>query len=213
MKAPRTAVLSCPTLLAILWITLSGFATAHAETLAGNALVKALQNGGYVIVMRHASSPRDPPSKEKAEPDNTTPERQLDDMGRNTATAMGKALRELKIPVGEVWSSPTYRARETVKLAGLGTAKTAPELGDRGKSMQGLTEAEFDWLRKKATTLPKTSANTFIVTHVPNIAGAFKIDGSSLSDGEALIFKPDGKGGTEGVARVRIEEWSHLGRQ
>jgi len=33
--------------------------TAHAQQLQGDALLKALRQGGYVIVMRHASSPRD----------------------------------------------------------------------------------------------------------------------------------------------------------
>lgn len=39
---------------------------ASAQTLAGDALVKALRQGGYVLVMRHASSPRDRPTKETA---------------------------------------------------------------------------------------------------------------------------------------------------
>ena len=38
-------------------------AVAHAQTLHGDALAKALRQGGYVIVMRHTSSPRDAPSK------------------------------------------------------------------------------------------------------------------------------------------------------
>src|SRR5208282_2770896 len=103
---------------------------AHAQTLQGGALVKALQRGGYVIVMRHTSSPRDVPDKKAANPDNVKPERQLDAEGRTTATAMGKALRDLKIPVGEVFTSPTYRALETVKYAQLGKPQPVAELGD-----------------------------------------------------------------------------------
>src|SRR5215216_6336710 len=86
-----------------------GFAvTADAQTMSGPALVKSLQAGGHVIVMRHASSPGQIPDKPNA--DNVPPERQLDDKGRSTATAIGEALRRLKIPVGEVLTSPTYRA-------------------------------------------------------------------------------------------------------
>ena len=58
-----------------------------AQTLTGAALVKSLQAGGHVIVMRHASSPREVP--DKPNPDNVPPERQLDEKGRSTATAMG----------------------------------------------------------------------------------------------------------------------------
>jgi phosphohistidine phosphatase SixA len=82
--------------------------------------VKALRQGGFVIVMRHASSPRQAPSKQTANADNVKLERQLDETGRATAIAMGKALRELKIPLGDIFTSPTYRALETVRYAQLG---------------------------------------------------------------------------------------------
>ena len=36
--------------------------SARAQTLSGPDLVQALRQGGYVIVMRHASSPPAPPS-------------------------------------------------------------------------------------------------------------------------------------------------------
>jgi hypothetical protein len=59
---------------------------ASAQTLSGAALVNALKQGGYVIVMRHASSPAVPPDKEHANADNTKLERQLDAAGRAGAT-------------------------------------------------------------------------------------------------------------------------------
>ena len=85
----------------------------------------SLERGGYVIVMRHASSPSEPPAKESADAENTRDERQL--------------------------SSPAYRALETVKYAQLGTARSYAELGDNGKSMQGGTEAQAHWLQNKVT--------------------------------------------------------------
>jgi phosphohistidine phosphatase SixA len=182
---------------------------AHAQSLHGEALVKALRQGGYVIVMRHASSPGQPPSKQDADPENVKLERQLDAHGRASAAAMGKAFRALKIPVGNVLSSPTYRALETVRLARFGEAKTYPELGDGGKSMQGATDAQAAFLQKQVTQLPKGS-NTLIVTHMPNLMRAFPKLATGLTDGEALIFGPDGKGGTAFVARVKIDEWPEL---
>src|SRR3984893_15815677 len=124
---------------------------AHAQTLHGEALVKALRQGGYIIVMRHASSPREVPDKRTANPDNVKPERQLDEEGRASATAMGKALRDLKIPIGTVLTSPTYRALETIRYAQFGNPQAFPELGDNGQNMQGGTEAQATWLKKKAT--------------------------------------------------------------
>ncbi len=192
------------TLIAALLFT----AAAQAQTLQGDALVQALRKGGYVIVMRHTSSPREVPDKATANPDNTKPERQLDAEGRTTATAMGKALRDLKIPVGEVFTSPTYRALETVKFAQLGTPKPVEELGDNGQSMQGGTEAQAAWLRKKVTQFP-SGTNTILVTHFPNIRGAFP-ELTDVADGEALVYGPDGKGAAKLLGRIKIDEWPKL---
>jgi phosphohistidine phosphatase SixA len=181
---------------------------APAQTLSGEALVKALRRGGYVIVMRHTSSPREAPDKQTANADNVKVERQLDEVGRTTATAMGKALHDLKIPVGGVLASPTYRALETVKYTQLGNPRTYTELGDNGQSMQGGTEAQAAWLRKRVTQFPSGS-NTILVTHFPNIKDAFP-QASNVDDGEALVFGPDGKGGAALLARIKIEQWPGL---
>jgi phosphohistidine phosphatase SixA len=184
-------------------------AVAHAQTLQGDSLVKALRQGGYIIVMRHASSPREVPTKQAANPDNTTPERQLDAEGRASATAFGKALKDLKIPIGTVLASPTYRALETVKYAQLGTPQPRPELGENGQNMSGGTEAQAAWLQKQVTQFPSGS-NTILITHLPNLTRAFPQLAMGMADGEALIFAPDGKGGNTVVARVKIEDWPKL---
>ena len=182
---------------------------AEAQSLSGEALVAALRKGGFVIVMRHASSPAQPPKI--ANSDNVNHERQLDDEGIATATAMGKALRELKIPIGEAFTSPTYRARETLRYAQISNAKPVVELGDGGRGMQASTEAQAAWLQKAVTQFPSGS-NTLLVTHFPNMKGAFPQWSAGLEDGEALILGPDGKGGAALVARVKIQEWARLGR-
>jgi phosphohistidine phosphatase SixA len=179
---------------------------APSQTLRGEVLVKALRQGGYIIVMRHASSPREVPDKQTANADNLKPERQLDPAGRASAAAMGKAFRDLKIPIGGVLTSPTYRALETIRYAQFGNPQPYPELGDNGQSMQGGTAAQAAWLQKKVTEFPK-GTNTLLVTHLPNLTGAFPQLASGLEDGESLIFGPDGKGGATLVARVKIDEW------
>jgi len=115
---------------------LGAFPTAHAQTLSGRDLVAALRMGGYVVLMRHASSPRTPPDPAQSDATNLQHELQLDDLGRSTARVMGDALRKLRIPVGKVLSSPTYRALETIRLARLGQPETYPQLGDGGQNMQ-----------------------------------------------------------------------------
>ncbi|MGH9573215.1 MAG: histidine phosphatase family protein [Candidatus Acidiferrales bacterium] len=182
---------------------------AIGQTLSGDDLAKALQRGGYVIVMRHASSPSEPPTQQMANPDNVHRERQLDEKGRVTATAMGQALLRLRIPIGQVYTSPTYRALETVRLAGLPNAQTVGDLGDGGQSMKGVTQSQAEWLRKKAEEF-HSGRNTIIVTHSPNITRAFPRWSSGLTDGEALILGSDGKGGMVLIGRIKIEDWPRL---
>jgi phosphohistidine phosphatase SixA len=177
--------------------------------LQGDALVKALRQGGYIIVMRHASSPREVPIKQAANSDNTIPERQLDAEGRASATAFGKALKDLKIPIGSVLASPTYRALETVRYAQLSTPQPRPELGDNGQSMSGGTDAQAAWLQKQVTQFP-SGTNTILITHLPNLTRAFPQLANGMADGEALVFASDGKGGNTVLARIKIEDWPKL---
>lgn len=184
---------------------------SFGDSLSGRDLLTALRIGGYVILMRHASSPREPPDVTVANSDNKRLERQLDEVGRASARNMGAALRHLEIPIGEGLSSPTYRALETIKLAQLGPPITYPQLGDSGQSMTAdKTGAGGAWLKAKSAESPARGRNTLIVTHFPNIMEAYPHDIGGLADGEALILHPDGRGGTQVIARVKIEEWSHL---
>jgi phosphohistidine phosphatase SixA len=203
--------MKCTVPLALFVALLVSAISANAQMLSGEALVAALRQGGYVLVIRHASAPREPPDKAAANADNLTLERQLDENGRTTATAMGAALRELNIPVGDVFTSPTYRALETVRLARLPNPRTQEELGDGGQSMQGITDAQAAWLRNTVRQLPR-GTNTVVVTHLPNVSRAFPQWATGLSDGETLVFGPDGKGGVTVVARIPIGQWPQMRR-
>jgi phosphohistidine phosphatase SixA len=190
-------------------MVLAAASVALAEPLSGTALVHALRKGGYVLVMRHASSPMARPDAATADPENPGLERQLDAKGKATAIAEGRAMKALRIPIGEALSSPTYRAMLTVRLLALAPATARTELGDAGQSMTATGAAPAAWLRDAASRPPRPGANTLIVTHLPNIAAAFSPD-PRPEDSETLVFHPDGKGGSELVARVKAEDWARL---
>jgi phosphohistidine phosphatase SixA len=198
----------------LLVAALAAIATARADALYGQNLLAALRAGGFVILMRHASSPLTAPDAAIADPDNVQHERQLDDSGRTAALAFGESLRRLHIPIGQVLSSPTYRALETVKLARLGQAKTFPQLGDSGQSMladqSGVRAA---WLRAKIAEPPGSGKNTIIVTHLPNILEVFPGGAPGLADGEALILRSEGQRQLGVVARMKISDWTQLDAQ
>lgn len=191
------------TLLLLACATLS-----QAPQTTTSDLVGALRTGGYVIVMRHASSPREAPDKATANPDNIKLERQLDETGRSSVIAMGKAIGKLKIPIGDVFSSPTYRAMETVRLAQLPNPHPQAELGDGGQSMQAANDAQATWLRDRVSRA-RAGTNILVVTHMPNLTRAFP-EWGAVADGEAIVLKPDGKGSATVVGRIKIEEWPRL---
>jgi phosphohistidine phosphatase SixA len=214
MRHSTSATVALPLQFLLLLLVLAAMPTAHAQTLAGKDLVAALRAGGFVILMRHASSPRTPPDSAQSDAANVQHERQLDELGRSTARVMGDALRKLRIPVGQVLSSPTYRALETIRLARLGQPQTYAQLGDGGQSMQAdATGTRAAWLRAKVAESPAPGTNTIIVTHFPNVNEAFAKDAAGLADGEALIFRPDGHGAATVIVRIKIEEWPRLAAQ
>jgi phosphohistidine phosphatase SixA len=124
---------------------------------------------------------------------------------------MGEALRRLRIPVGEVLSSPSYRALETARLAQLPRPLTVVELEEFSKSTGRDTgAARGAWIRSRVEQDPKPGTNTVIITHYPNIMEAFAEQATALAEGEGLIFRPDGRGGASLVGRVKIDDWPKL---
>ena len=203
----KTIALFIPVLLA----AFPPASVVRADDLQGASLVQHLREGGYVLLLRHAHSPASPPTKEIADESNLSLERQLDEQGRDTAKAMGKAIKKLHIPISLILSSPTYRAIETVRVAGLGIAQPTSQLSDGGQSMmRDAVSGQASWLRSTVASQPKRGTNTLLVTHMPNIQTAFPDDAEGLSDGEMLIFRPDGAGAAKLVAKIKIEDWPGL---
>lgn len=169
------------------------------------AAVDALRAGGLVIVMRHASSPRDLPDAATAQADNVNRERQLDAQGRREAEAMGTALRRLGIPIDTVESSPAYRAVETARLAGFADIATVAELSNEGMQAAGARRGE--WLRERVLR-GADSGNALLITHGPNVNAAFPEYAQGMEEGEALILDPRGAEAPRLVARATIGAWT-----
>jgi phosphohistidine phosphatase SixA len=172
-------------------------------------LVAALRGGGYVIVMRHAHSPAEPPAAGQADPGNGTGERQLDTAGKAQAEAIGARLKALGVPIGPVYSSPTFRALQTARLMGFGMPEARSELGDGGVSMatSAAGQAGTAWLKAKAGEAPPRGKDALLITHGPNIVLAFGDGFKDLGDGEAAVFRPDGKGGFTLAGRIKPDGW------
>lgn len=170
------------------------------------AWIGQMREGGLVVVMRHGATRTDQVDAKPFDPSDIVHQRQLNDQGRATARIMGAALHSMDVPVSEVQTSLYHRAVETGTLLGYGKVSATEALTEGGMA-PGANGVD---LRKLTATLPPAGKNVILITHKPNIVGAFGKDWSDVSEGEASIFRPDGKGGFTLVARVLIQDWTRL---
>lgn len=206
-------------LSSLLFALLPAVAVSQAQA-AGAGWIDSVRKGGYVIVIRHGqttsdnSDPMANPAKGADPMSNPAKkgagERQLSEQGRAQAKSVGEAMHKLKIPVGVVMTSPLQRAVDTGTLLGYGNATTNPDLGEAGHAVSPEENTRrADALRKIVGQRP-ADKNLVIVTHKPNITEAFGKDWSNVTEGEASVFEPDGKGGYKLLARVPSNDWSGL---
>src|SRR6187549_3321354 len=73
-------------------------------------LIDDLKHGGYVIVFRHAPTNRDQSDSDPLNYSDITRQRRLSAAGVELATKVAYALRELGVPVGEIYTSKYDRA-------------------------------------------------------------------------------------------------------
>jgi phosphohistidine phosphatase SixA len=172
--------------------------------------ISAARQGGHVIVFRHGATHADQADTDPLNPNNIAQQRQLNDQGRALARTIGDAMRKLKIPVGRVYASLFHRAVETGTLLGFGEVTSSLDFTEGGLVVTPIeNNRRAQALRKLASMVPPAATNLVVVTHKPNILDAFGRDWFDVREGEASIFKPDGKD-SKLVARVQADEWGRL---
>ncbi|XGA80024.1 histidine phosphatase family protein [Halomonas sp. CH40] len=169
--------------LLLLSIALLGSSTSMANTSAW----QALQEGGQVILMRHALAPGvgDPDNFNR---DDCATQRNLSDQGRAQAAAIGDAFRQRSIPVDAIYSSHWCRVLETAELMALGDVQTVDWLdsffiaSERYAREQRTREARqqiLDW---------QGSGNLLLVTHQVNITA---LVGGGVASGDMVVVQPE----------------------
>jgi phosphohistidine phosphatase SixA len=181
---------------------------AYAQTVDMKTLVGELQQGGYVLVLRHGATNRDQADTDPLHHDNIAQQRLLSDKGKEVARQVGDAFKTLGIPLGQVYTSKFNRAAETGKLVSGGDVTSTLDLTEGGLVVTPIeNDRRAEALKKMAGTMPEAGKNTLIVTHKPNILDAFGKDWFEVREGEASVFKPDGSGKAVLIARVQAADW------
>jgi broad specificity phosphatase PhoE len=191
---------------------LIGFAVAVTAARAPDdkALAQGLRSGGFVIVVRHGPTFADIEDGDLLNLDSNAAQRKLNDDGETLARAFGRAMRDVGIPVGRVFTSKYNGAYETAVLAGFDDIVKAPDLTDGGLV---ISPREYDrraeGFRKLLAMPPNTGTNTILITHQRNLVAALGKGWHDVKQGEASIFRPE-NGTYKLVARVQIDEWRRI---
>jgi len=187
--------------------------SAPSAAVSIDELIDDLKHGGYVIVFRHAPTNRDQSDSDPLNYSDITRQRRLSAAGVELATKVGYALRELGVPVGEIYTSKYDRAIETGKLIGGHAVTTTLDVTEGGLVATPIeNDRRAAALKALVGTMPAEGTNTIIVTHKPNLIDAFGPDWVSSKDAEATVFKPAGSG-TVLVARLQAQEWLTAARR
>src|SRR5689334_7947081 len=180
--------------LAIAILILSGInASISATELAGDAMLKALRDGGYVVYLRHDRTDTSRSDTDPIDLNDCTKQRPLSDAGRTHARIIGLAFKAVHIPVDHVLASPVCRSAETASLAFPDVERATPRalIYTLALPKEQLSLAA-DELRKLLATVPPAGANTVLVGHTTNLKEA--TGNWPKQEGGALIFRPDGHG-------------------
>ena len=175
-------------------------------------VLKPLQKGGYALVFRHAAADvgadlLNAGTGEWWKSCDSKLARQLNDRGKKEATEIGKALRNLEIPIGRMLSSEYCRCYTTADLMGFSLPT---------QQSKDLTYYVYDESNRYANTMKLTSAqpidaqNSVLVIHAGFSVVPSPAPLNSLAWGDAAVFKlATGQTATY-VATIKVTEWTEL---
>lgn len=180
------------------------------------ALFESLKGGGYVIVFRHGATDDSQKDVTPFKFDDMKAQRQLSDKGRATARQIGAAIRQMGIPIGEVYTSRLNRGIETGELLAGRPVKGVDGLTDSGAgaasamaSPGGTNAKAGSAMRELVNAPPKAGTNTLLVTHKTNFADAFGKDAGDVQEAEAFVYKSNAPEPAKLVGRIKAADWTN----
>ena len=139
-----------------------------AETKSVEQLVIALQSGGHIIYMRHSITQQALANQLTEVLGDCSQQRNLSAEGRALATMISNKIIQLAIPIGQVYSSPYCRAKETAHL----TFKQFDVVSDLAFSFrkdENASKRLGEQLHSMMLKTTLTADNTVFVGHTSNL--------------------------------------------
>lgn len=169
-------------------LTFFWFISINSQASDQQELWQALEDGGKVIMMRHATVDQSIGESFVLDESCFT-EKNLNEFGQQQAKSIYAAFQQHNIKVGQVLTSPYCRTKDTARLA-FGHFEISPMLHlirtiPDDKAAANLAEV------RGILSQYQESDNLVLVTHRPNIADITNI---RLKPAQMVVFEPLGEG-------------------
>ena len=145
---------------------------------------------GYVLLLRHTIAPGvgDP---ENFKLNDCSTQRNLSQVGRDDAKAVGDWLKRRDIKISRVESSRWCRAKQTAQLLGIGKVRLNSNLDSLFESKDPAKAIQTVRVKKQIVDWRNKSGLLVLVGHFVNIGA---VAGVGVGSGEGVLVKADSKG-------------------
>ncbi len=145
---------------------------------------------GYVLLLRHALAPGvgDP---ENFKLNDCSTQRNLSEIGRADAKAIGLWLKRRDIKIARVESSRWCRAKESAQLLDIGKVRLNSNLDSLFESADPAKSIQTIRVKKQIVDYRNKSGLLVLVGHYINIGA---VTGVGVESGEGVLVKADSKG-------------------
>ena len=145
---------------------------------------------GYVLLLRHTLAPGvgDP---ENFKLNDCSTQRNLSQVGRDDAKAVGDWLKRRDIKISRVESSRWCRAKQTAQLLGIGKVRLNSNLDSLFESADPAKAIQTVRVKKQIVDWRNKSGLLVLVGHFVNIGA---VAGVGVGSGEGVLVKADSKG-------------------
>ena len=145
---------------------------------------------GYVLLLRHTIAPGvgDP---ENFKLNDCSTQRNLSQLGRDDAKAVGDWLKRRDIKISRVESSRWCRAKQTAQLLGIGKVRLNSNLDSLFESADPAKAIQTVRVKKQIVDWRNKSGLLVLVGHFVNIGA---VAGVGVGSGEGVLVKADSKG-------------------
>lgn len=172
-------------------------------------LIKQLRAGGYVLYLRHGNTDTSRPDRvPSVDINDCSTQRPLTEEGVRVVTRVGEAIRKAKIPVGEIFSSPLCRAKESAAAAFGANFVIDNSLMYTANMTSEEKKPVIDKTRALLSASVSGATNRVLVAHAPNLMdlmGYFP-----KPEGTLVVFRPLGNGGFEYLGNIAPQQWQEV---